>query len=782
MVALLLATALLLQQQVEVAAEVDRQQVMVGEEIVLTITVEAQAGPSPLEIDNPDLTGLELRSSRDQTRVSMQGGSATRITTRRITLRALRPGTATIGPVRVRQGEESAETQPIDIRVGAPASDAGAGLEDAIDVLVRSAPAPRLEPDEVTITVMLSSESVVLGSQVDLVVVAWFPREVRSRLRNPPTLEAPALRGAWTYDRPAPTGMVASRQVGGVWYDLFALHQVVFPLAAGATEVGSASVSYSLPVSSSFLSRELRHDVRSEPFEIAVAAQPRAGAGSGYQGAAGMALDFRVDVPPGELRLGDAAMVYARLDGRGNVALWPEPLLDWPVGLRAYPQEIAVDLNSEGGLVGGSKTFVYLVVADSAGTHRVPAPRYTYFDVADGRYVELRAAPIEFVTPSRRAGLTPVQTVQPLVAATAYSAEGLVAGIPLWGWILVLVLPPLIVLAMRVEVRVPRRAPRRAKVEQGAGSGAGLQALEAEFRAVLEELVPAARHKAAAGLAAALRAAGVEAPLAAHAARVRDRLRQALYGPEGSTDPEELTAEVHEVLHALIGGTGRVRSTSVAVLVLFLLCGAAGALGAQSAERLYDAGAVRPAADSFAYRAAQDPLTAAHWYNLGAAMNRLGEGVRARAAWLRAARLAPRDETITRALAGTTPPDASPRAFTWISPVTAAEALLIAAAFWMFAWFLLAARVRLRHVVPFLLFAVLAAAYGNSVTRRYARPLALVMLDETPLRAAPFGSAEPARELGRGVAVLIEEERGPWVLATDGIRRGWLLRTEVVQP
>jgi tetratricopeptide (TPR) repeat protein len=475
-------------------------------------------------------------------------------------------------------------------------------------------------------------------------------------------------------------------------------------------------------------------------------------------------------------------MVYATLDGRGNVALWPEPALDWPFGLRAYPQEIAVDLNSEGGLVGGSKTFAYMVVADSAGTHRVPAPRYTYFDVGDGRYVELRAAPIEFVTPSRRAGLAPVQTVRPLVAATAYSAEGLVAGVPLWGWILVLVLPPLILLAMRVEVRVPRRAPRRPKAAQDAGSGARLKALETEFRGVLEELVPAARHKATEGLAAALRAAGVEASLAAHAARVRDRLRQALYGPEGSTDPEELTAEVHEVLRALIGGTGRVRSTSVAVLVLVLLCGAAGAAGAQSAERLYDAGAVRSAADSFAYRAAQDPLTAAHWYNLGAALNRLGESVRARAAWLRAARLAPRDETITRALAGTTPPGASPRGFTWISPVTAAEAFLIAAAFWMFAWFLLTARVRLRHVVPFLLVAVLAAAYGNSVTRRYARPLALVMLDETPLRAAPFGSAEPARELGRGVAVLIEEERGPWVLATDGVRRGWLLRTEVVQP
>src|SRR2546422_3929654 len=39
-----------------------------------------------------------------------------------------------------------------------------------------------------------------------------------------------------------------------------------------------------------------------------------------------------------------------------------------------------------------------------------------------------------------------------------------------------------------------------------------------------------------------------------------------------------------------------------------------------SAEALYAAGALRAAADSFAARAAAEPRTAAHWYNVGATL------------------------------------------------------------------------------------------------------------------------------------------------------------------
>jgi tetratricopeptide (TPR) repeat protein len=775
----LLLWAVLLLPQLQVSAHVDRNEVLVGEELTLTITVEGRGGPAPVEIEDPDLVNLEFLGSRDQSRVQMQDGTPARITTREVTLRAVRPGTASVGAVRVRQGDEELETAPIAITVNAPAGDLGGGMAESVEMLVRESVAPELDREQVSLVVLAAPESVVLGQQVDLVVVAWFPRTIRARLRNPPTLESPSLRGAWTYDRPAPAGVLLSRQVRGDWFDLYVLHQVIFPLAAGGLEIGPAKVSFSLPVSSSFLSRELRHEVTSDPLRLAVRPPPPPRGVPGFHGAAGSDLEFRVEVPPGELRLGDAAIVRAVLRGRGNVALWPEPELEWPLGLRAYPQEVSLSIDTDGGLVGGEKRFEYLVVADSAGTHRVPAPSYAYFDVGAGTHVELRAAPVEFVTPSGAAGVMPVETVPRLMDAARSSTELLVGRVSRLGWIVLILAPPLAALVLRTRRRWPRYRGRAAVPES---EPMPLAALEIEFGVVLEGLVPAERLRGGDGLADALRAAGVEAPLAAHAARVRDRLRQALYGPQGSTDPDELTAEVSEVLRALRAAAGPTRSTSgtaagAALALLFVTAAA----HAQAPERLYEAGAVRPAADSFARRAASDPSTAAHWYNLGAALDRIGEDVRARAAWLRAAQLAPRDETIRRALDAARLPDAAPSGLIWIAPISPTEAVALAALCWLLGWGLLLFKVRPRRAAPLLLLALAASAYAWSVSGRYARPVALVLLEETPLREAPYGPAGAARELGRAAPVIIEDERGPWLLVSDGVDRGWLLRSELVR-
>ncbi|NIM48320.1 MAG: hypothetical protein GTN62_01610 [Gemmatimonadales bacterium] len=781
MVALLLAIALG-GQQPAVTARVNREAVALGDDVVLTITVEAR-GSAPVRIIDPDLSGLELRNTRDRTTVAMQGGVPTRVTTRVLTLRTLRAGTVVIGSVRVHQGDEVEETAPLTIAVSAPDAGVSAGLEPRIREVVRRAPPPVLEEDQVAMVVLTSADSVMLGEQVDLVVVAWFPREVRSRLRSPPTLAAPEVRGAWVYQRPAPSGIALSRRVGGGWYDLYVLHEVVFPLTSGRLEVGHAMVSYSLPLSYSFLSRELRHEVQSEPFAVSVAPQPRPRGLSGFQGAAGSGLNFRVDVPPGELRIGEAVRVRAEVQGRGNVALWPEPRLDWPVGLRAYPQEVNVGLASEQGLLGGAKAFHYLVVADSAGTHRVPAPSYVYFDVETRQYVELRAAAIEFVTPSGTGSVAAVQTVPPLMTSTRRAlAASLAAALPVWARILILAFPPLVAFAIR---HPPRRLwpgrERMRRAPEGPGTSP-LARLEREFQELLERLVPDAHMKGGDELANALRAAGIEAPLAAHASRVRDRLRQAVYGPGGSTDPDELAAEVHEVLPALLGGAGKATRSLSAGLALILLCVGLSAIAtAQSPERLYEAGAVRIAADSFAARAAEDPLVTAHWYNLGNALNRLGESVRARAAWLRAARLAPRHPAVKRALATSSAPNLASERVTWVAPVTPAEAFGAAAVVWLACWIAIGLKVRARYAALLVALAVLVAAYGAYVTSRYEARVALVLTSGTPMRPAPYGPALATRELDEGDAVRIEREQGAWVLVRQGEARGWLLRSEVVR-
>ena len=92
MVGLLLLVALPFQ-QIRVESSVDREELMMGENVVLTITVEA-SGNEAVQIINPALAGLELLGTTDRSDVSIREGVATRVLTRELRLRAVRPGTA----------------------------------------------------------------------------------------------------------------------------------------------------------------------------------------------------------------------------------------------------------------------------------------------------------------------------------------------------------------------------------------------------------------------------------------------------------------------------------------------------------------------------------------------------------------------------------------------------------------------------------------------------------------------------------------------------------------
>ena len=88
---------------------------MVGDIVTLTIRVDA-GGAEPIRVVNPVLSGFELRGTSEATRVSITPEGNTRTFTRELRLATTRAGTASVGPVRVRQGETVVETAPISVK------------------------------------------------------------------------------------------------------------------------------------------------------------------------------------------------------------------------------------------------------------------------------------------------------------------------------------------------------------------------------------------------------------------------------------------------------------------------------------------------------------------------------------------------------------------------------------------------------------------------------------------------------------------------------------------
>lgn len=774
---LLLALAVAIQQP-QVRATVNRTEAEVGDEIVVTISVTTDGGV-PTEVSVPPFSGLDLIGTSQSSVFTLMGVRGRRETTWQYRFRAAAPGRAVIGPIRVRVGSDFIDAGELSVTVTAVGGEGGTEFHERLAAIVAAAPGPGAA-DEVTVQVIPSRDTIVLGEQLDLVVVAWFPRDVRSRLRTRPTLTPPELQGAWTYPRTAALGVADTRVVDGRRYDMFIHHQVAFPLTAGELRVGHATVSYSLPVRTSILSREVPQEVQSEDTTVVVLPQPLEGRPQRFTGVAARNLEFTVTVDTGGFGIGNASTITAKVTGEGNVSLWPKPEFRWPEGVRVYEGRTAVDIVTENGMIGGTKTFTYLVAPESTGTYVVPPATYSYFALDSGRYVRATAPRVRLVAravrPSARRVVRP-PPIMPRRGATAL--EDLRSRIRWWMLGLIAGLPPLLACLARVGAAIRRR---RKPVKRTHAKGPALEALEQEFRANLERLVPDMDAREGDGLPAALRAAGVEAPVATHASRVRDRLWQALYGPEGTSDPLELRAEVHEVLRALPGGQHRSRRmVRAAGLVGVLGMIWAGAASAQSttAEQLYEAGAFRAAADSFLIRASQHPADPSQWFNAGAALFGAGEETAARVAWVKAARVAPRNGTVRAALQLVPPVNSHARTNTWIAPVTVMELALVGTILWVIGWLTYTFSARARRALPVAAFGLVVAGLAAYLHDRYTEPVGLVLVPNAAVREAPYGTAPATTRFAQGGAVRIELSEGAWLLVRRGGYQGWVLSAEV---
>lgn len=748
----------------ELHVSVDQDRVSVGEEVVYTVRAVSHSS-DPIDLTVAPLNGFEVLSRSERTEVSLSGGPV-RITTLELRLRALRPGRWQIGPARAAQGREVLEADAVVVDVDPSPAATATALNPRLRTLMERAPPP--PRGKAAVALVVSADTVSVGEQVDVVTAAWFPRDLRLQLRRPPTLQPPVIDGVWSYPQATPAGIAVTRNMAGSTYDLFVAHQVVFPLLPGTIAIPRAMLKYSTPLALQFFSQEERFALSSRPETLVVRPLPPQGRPPDFNGAIGAGLKLERRITPATAHPGEGVSVELALSGEGNSALWPPPALKWPSSVRAYVDRVDEQVSTKDGRLGGTKTFRYLVVPDSAGTVALPAVSYGYFDLASRSYRSATAGPAALPVavggePALSVALPP-ELLTPSGPAWSWR---LARGLPDWLWVGILILPPLLVLS-RGKLRYRKRSGPPAPIP-------GLRAAEETLDAVVRGLVPDPDHRSRVGLAAAVRAAGADAETASRIAAARERLLARRYGPPSlGADDEALTSEVDELVRRLGVSLRGWRSRGALLGMLIALATRVDGQ-APSPERLYQSGSLRAAVEGFTRRVEDEPAVAAHWYNLGATYYRLGSKGRAAAAWLRARRLEPREPTIGRALRLTPPPDGASARTLWSAPVTAEELLLVGTLAWAAGWaaWIFRPRARDRWVV-LLVFGGVAVLGGWGLRAWYQRPVAIV-LDQSTLRLSPHGHAPAVGPVEEGAAVrAIRQERG-WVLVrASGAKEGWL--------
>lgn len=766
------------QDPVRVTASLSASRITVGVSTTLHITVETP-GTAPDDIRMPTLAPeLEVLGTGDysQMQIGVPGGRS-RVIRRDVILSASQPGIYRIPPVQVRVRGRVYHTTPLELIVDDAPLSGRAGEPPPIG-------APRL-------TLWLQPDTVFVGEQVLLQAEAVFADETRRRQTRPPSFDPPAPQGFWVQDLPNPV-IVSLRVLDGRTVEMQTFRRAYFPLSAGRFVFPPARLHYELR--RGFLYAPESRQIESDSATLIVRPLPDEGRPASFAGAVG-SFELRAVLAPRRVNLGDAATLELVLEGSGNVKALPEPRFPELAGVEVFSPTQASRVEVQNDVVGGMKRFRWVLVPERAGTLVIPPIEYAYFDPAERKYQVLRTDTLRLEAVPIVAAATGDKALQPL--------RVIERGTPL-GWthspgFVVLQTMPLLGLLVLVGVRHRReRKPTPLEVRaRVAAQIAALSALPADgaFLAELEHVLLRG-SRAVLGSdeepAARLRRIGATATAARLDALVAE-LRRLRYAPAERFEQDVLLREASALLHALPIPVRRARPTGRAVeCALLAAAGAAAAARADSpqweaAVAAFEARDYIAAANGFYAYALAQPQNPDAWYNHGLAAHRAGDNGRAIWAWLRAARLAPRDRGIAHNLevVGATDALAAVRPFDRLATT---ERLALA----MVAWWLFAAAVALHLLrrrpaavwglaAPALL---LAAAVALSAAAAALRPVYV-----TPLRSgaalltAPSARAESLGRLEPGAVARVRGRRGGFLLvAIDEVRDAWVERGAVAAP
>ena len=696
-------------------------------------------------------------------------------------------GTYSIPPFEARLGSDVARSRmlqitvrPMSARSSVPTVVARARIDTSLDVKFHAATLP---------------ETVFVGQQANYEVAVFVNSVVRDRLRRNPTFFPPDMQSMLAYDLPARSA--PPRHDGSNCFDALVYQRALFPLMPGRFAIPPAQLVYSLPLSSSFFSREETHELQTDSTILVALEPPAAGRPPEYGGAVGR-LRVSAKLDTAISRVGDPMLLTVKVSGTGNVKLFPRPTIGVPWASLVKGDE-RVDVDTTARRIGGSKEFDWVLTPKVAGELDIPPIRYGYFDPDARRYEVASTTPTRVrIDPGTLASADTARTEALLPLRTRYRGA---VRTPLHEhpafWAL-LALAPLPALSLRGRERrrtVPRRTPNAAQrlgsLLKGAQRASDASEVRRAFTGALADRVGlnSESFTRSGGLARALRRRGVSKEVALDAERFLRELDEAAFAPNANLpgDAADRAMRLFRAVDEEALSRAQLATRATTLLTFILVAAAtAHAITAGDARRAFDKGVSAyqahnfvVARESFIASAVAEPRSPDAWANLGTASWAAADTARSVAAWQRALRLEPlagdmRDRV---EFVHSLPWSASG----WVPPVPASWVFDIAALFWWYGWGW-AALQRLKRrsvrgglVTAMALVATVLAVSGFALSERLAGHNLAVMRRTTSLSTDPQIGGDRGATAIVGEVVRATGRQGAWThVRLDDGREGWI--------
>ncbi|MDX6768980.1 MAG: BatD family protein, partial [Elusimicrobiota bacterium] len=386
---------------VELSAEVNKATVVLGDQLVLAVTVSGAAASLP-KPRLPSFEDFEAYESGTSQNFSFINGRMSSRVVHTFVLSPRKAGKARVPPVTVEADGKTLATEPIEVTV-LPAGAASS----AARAYTTPAPTPRAAPraaapesgarPDVFLSASLDKATAYAGEQVTLTV--RFHTAVP--LLGSAQYDAPKLEGFLTEDLGQSQ---TSADVGGRSYHVTEVKTALFPVHGGRLSVGAATARTSVARGGGSVGGDLFEQffsmtapqpvtVRSEPVTLEASPVPEEGRPEGFNGAVGR---FRVkaSVDRARLKVGEAATLTVEVSGTGNLRSVGEPSRPDTPALRFFDTESTVSVTKADGVVGGTKVLKTVFVPRASGVVELPPLVLWHFDPARRAFVKAESAPL----------------------------------------------------------------------------------------------------------------------------------------------------------------------------------------------------------------------------------------------------------------------------------------------------------------------------------------------------------------------------------------------------
>jgi len=409
---LIFATVPRVDAAIEIQAEVDRGTLSVGESFTYTITLSG--GRSLPEIEPPDFEGLEVvMGPSTSTNFQMVNGRISQSKSMTYRLRALRPGTLTIGPARARQGRRDYSSSPIQLEVlpttGSPLKEREPPGGEA------TLSSPRKPPD-LFVTACASKDTLY---RLEMATVT-YRLYLRVNVAGYEFTKLPQLTGFWQEEFPMPSRpALQDVTVRGTPFKMAVIRKIgLFPTRAGRLELEPLVMdcTVEMPVERRRRSRDIfdsfwddqffsrgRREVRTvstEPLTLTVLDIPGRGRPADFRGDVGE-FRLKVDYDNQTIAQHDALTVKVTINGTGYLKSVDSPELKLPSGFEQFDPTSDAHISLTDGKMRGNKTFTYLVIPRRPGSFILEPVIFSYFSPRERTYQRLKAGGLRLtVTPS----------------------------------------------------------------------------------------------------------------------------------------------------------------------------------------------------------------------------------------------------------------------------------------------------------------------------------------------------------------------------------------------